>query len=90
MKAMLAYLEAARYKVQCSLDELNNRPRMTHPLAKHIEVHRDKQGLNFSVLKVSLVEEEEVWRSLDYLSFIMEVCLCFLMNSVSSKNTRKE
>ncbi|XP_047499176.1 uncharacterized protein LOC125045783 isoform X1 [Penaeus chinensis] len=52
MKAMLAYLEAARYKVQCSLDELNNRPRMTHPLAKHIEVHRDKQGLNFSVLKV--------------------------------------
>ncbi|KAK7073301.1 hypothetical protein SK128_027063 [Halocaridina rubra] len=52
MKAMLAYLEAARYKVQCSLDELNNRPKMTHPLAKHIEVHRDKQGLTFSVLKV--------------------------------------
>lgn len=52
MKAMLAYLEAARYKVQCSLDELNNRPKMTHPLAKHIEVHRDKQGLSFSVLKV--------------------------------------
>lgn len=52
MKAMLAYLEAARYKVQCSLDEINNRPKMTHPLAKHIEVHRDKQGLTFSVLKV--------------------------------------
>ncbi|XP_071513677.1 uncharacterized protein Nost isoform X3 [Panulirus ornatus] len=52
MKAMLAYLEAARYKVQSSLDELNNRPKMTHPLAKHIEVHRDKQGLTFSILKV--------------------------------------
>ncbi|KAK8740521.1 hypothetical protein OTU49_002952 [Cherax quadricarinatus] len=52
MKAMLAYLEAARYKVQSSLDELSNRPKMTHPLAKHIEVHRDKQGLAFSILKV--------------------------------------
>ncbi|KAK4296966.1 hypothetical protein Pmani_030570 [Petrolisthes manimaculis] len=52
MKAMLAYLEAARYKVQSSLDELSNRPKLTHPLAKHIEVHRDKQGLTCSVLKV--------------------------------------
>ncbi|XP_042220680.1 nostrin-like isoform X1 [Homarus americanus] len=52
MKAMLAYLEAARYKVQSSLDELSNKPKMTHPLAKHIEVHRDKQGLTFSILKV--------------------------------------
>lgn len=53
MKAMLAYLEAARYKVQSSLDELSNKPKMTHPLAKHIEVHRDKQGLTFSILKVN-------------------------------------
>ncbi|XP_050734362.1 uncharacterized protein LOC127007409 isoform X3 [Eriocheir sinensis] len=52
MKAMLAYLEAARYKIQCSLDDLNNRPKTVHPLAKHIEVHRDKQGLTCSVLKV--------------------------------------
>ena len=52
MKAMLAYLEAARYKVQASLDEINNRPKMAHPLAKHIEVHRDKQGVPISILKV--------------------------------------
>lgn len=56
MKAMLAYLEAARYKIQCSLDELNNRPKTVHPLAKHIEVHRDKQGLTCSVLKVKLLQ----------------------------------
>ncbi|XP_063872604.1 uncharacterized protein LOC135107005 isoform X3 [Scylla paramamosain] len=52
MKAMLAYLEAARYKIQCSIDELSNRPKTVHPLAKHIEVHRDKQGYTCSVLKV--------------------------------------
>lgn len=52
MKAMLAYLEAARYKIQCSIDELGNRPKTVHPLAKHIEVHRDKQGYTCSVLKV--------------------------------------
>ena len=52
MKAMLAYLEAARYKVQASLDEINNKPRTSHPLARHIEVHRDKQGVPISILKV--------------------------------------
>lgn len=52
MKAMLAFLEAARYKTQASLDEVNDRPREAHPLAQHIQTHRDKQGLPVSVLKV--------------------------------------
>lgn len=56
MKAMLAYLEAARFKVQSSLDELLNRPKTTHPLAKHIEVSRDKTGAPVSILKVRSIQ----------------------------------
>ncbi|RXG72824.1 Nostrin [Armadillidium vulgare] len=52
MKAMLAYLEASRYKVQTTLNDINCRPKVSHPLAKHIETHRDKQGLPISILKV--------------------------------------
>lgn len=49
---MLTYLEGARYKVQNALAEIDNRQRITHPLAAHITITRDKSGLQQSVLKV--------------------------------------
>ncbi|XP_063229853.1 nostrin isoform X1 [Bacillus rossius redtenbacheri] len=52
MRSMLTYLEAARYKVQSALAELDGRARGSHPLASHIQVTRDRQGLQQSVLKV--------------------------------------
>nr|CAD7567405.1 unnamed protein product [Timema californicum] len=52
MRSMLTYLEAARYKVQSALAELDGRSRGSHPLASHIQVTRDRQGLQQSVLKV--------------------------------------
>lgn len=52
MKSMLIYLEAARYKVQSALSELDGRTKPSHPLASHIQVTRDRQGLQQSILKV--------------------------------------
>ncbi|KAK6622150.1 hypothetical protein RUM44_001957 [Polyplax serrata] len=52
MKSMLIYLEAARYKVQSALIELDGRPKQPHPLASHIHMTRDRQGLQQSVLRV--------------------------------------
>uniref|UniRef100_A0A6P7GED8 Uncharacterized protein LOC114336326 n=1 Tax=Diabrotica virgifera virgifera TaxID=50390 RepID=A0A6P7GED8_DIAVI len=52
MKSMLTYLEAAKHKVQNALSELDSRPRISHPLASHITITRDKSGLQQSVLKV--------------------------------------
>ncbi|GLH02880.1 Drebrin-like protein [Gryllus bimaculatus] len=52
MRSMLTYLEAARYKVHSALAEIDGRARGSHPLAPHIQVTRDKQGLQQSVLKV--------------------------------------
>lgn len=49
---MLTYLEAARYKVQSALAELEGGPPVSHPLAGHIHVTRDRQGYQQSVLKV--------------------------------------
>ena len=57
MKAMLAYLEASRYKVQSSLDEVNDQPRTMHPLAKHIDSRKDKLGYSSSILKARLLFE---------------------------------
>ncbi|XP_045470377.1 uncharacterized protein LOC123677730 isoform X2 [Harmonia axyridis] len=51
-KSMLIYFEAARYKVQTVLADLDENPRTGHPLAAHITVTRDKSGLQQSVLKV--------------------------------------
>lgn len=48
----MTYLEAARYKVHSTLAELNGDRRGSHPLASHIQVTRDRQGLQQSVLKV--------------------------------------
>ncbi|XP_058795300.1 uncharacterized protein LOC131666527 isoform X2 [Phymastichus coffea] len=52
MRSMLTYLEAARYKVSGALSELEGGKKSKHPLAEHILVSRDKQGLQQSVLKV--------------------------------------
>ncbi|XP_012257873.2 uncharacterized protein LOC105687086 isoform X2 [Athalia rosae] len=52
MRSMLTYLEAARYKVGGALSEIEGGKRGKHPLAQHILVSRDRQGLQQSVLKV--------------------------------------
>ncbi|XP_013184945.1 nostrin isoform X1 [Amyelois transitella] len=52
VRSMLTYLEAVRYKITSSLNDLDSRPPVKHPLATHIQVVRDKQGLQQSVLKV--------------------------------------
>lgn len=52
MRSMLTYLEAAKYKVGGALAEIEGGKRGTHPLAEHILVSRDKQGLQQSVLKI--------------------------------------
>ncbi|XP_050360415.1 nostrin isoform X1 [Nymphalis io] len=52
MRSMLTYLEAVRHKITSSLSELDNRPPCQHPLATHIQVVRDKQGLQQSILKI--------------------------------------
>lgn len=51
---MLTYLEGARYKLQSALLELDHKPRGSHPLAPHIQITRDRTGLQQSVLKVPL------------------------------------
>ena len=52
MRSMLTYLEAARYKVHGTLSELDGQSRASHPLAPHIQVTRDRQGFQQSILKV--------------------------------------
>ncbi|CAH0388627.1 unnamed protein product [Bemisia tabaci] len=52
MRSMLTYLDASRYKLASSLAELEGRPKLSHPLAAHISVTRDRQGLQQSILKV--------------------------------------
>lgn len=52
MRSMLTYLEAVRYKITATLNELDNRPPIQHPLSTHIQILRDKQGLQQSILKV--------------------------------------
>ncbi|CAH2035433.1 unnamed protein product, partial [Iphiclides podalirius] len=52
MRSMLTYLEAVRYKISASLSELDSRSPVQHPLATHIQIIRDKQGLQQSILKV--------------------------------------
>ncbi|XP_037076232.1 LOW QUALITY PROTEIN: nostrin-like [Pollicipes pollicipes] len=52
MRAMLAYLEASRYKIQVALAEVEGQTRPQHPLSKHIQHHKDRQGMTQSVLKV--------------------------------------
>lgn len=51
---MLTYLEGARFKLQSALLELDHKPRGSHPLAAHIQITRDRTGLQQSVLKVPL------------------------------------
>lgn len=51
---MLTYLEGTRYKIQSTLLELDHKQRGTHPLAPHIQLTRDRNGLQQSILKVPL------------------------------------
>lgn len=51
---MLTYLEGARFKLQSALLELDHKPRGCHPLAPHIQITRDRTGLQQSILKVPL------------------------------------
>lgn len=51
---MLTYLEGARYKLQSALLELDHKPRGSHPLAPHVQITRDRTGLQQSILKVPL------------------------------------
>ncbi|XP_037977941.2 nostrin [Plutella xylostella] len=52
IRSMLTYLEAIRCKITTTLNELDNRPPVKHPLSSHIQIIRDKQGLQHSILKV--------------------------------------
>ncbi|XP_063702533.1 uncharacterized protein LOC134832443 [Culicoides brevitarsis] len=54
IRSMLTYLEGARYKLQSALMELDHRPRGSHPLAQHIQITRDRNGLQQSILKVPI------------------------------------
>ncbi|KAJ2954494.1 hypothetical protein O0L34_g2773 [Tuta absoluta] len=62
MRSMLTYLEAVRFKITSSLNELDNRATPQHPLSTHIQIIRDKQGLQQSILKVP------PWLQADYQS----------------------
>lgn len=54
IRSMLTYLEGARFKLQSALLELDHKPRGSHPLAPHIQITRDRTGLQQSILKVPL------------------------------------
>lgn len=54
IRSMLTYLEGARFKLHSALLELDHKPRTTHPLAQHIQITRDRTGLQQSILKVPL------------------------------------
>ncbi|XP_067639286.1 nostrin isoform X2 [Eurosta solidaginis] len=54
IRSMLTYLEGARFKLHSALLELDHKPRSSHPLAQHIQVTRDRTGLQQSILKVPL------------------------------------
>ena len=53
---MLAYLEASRYKVQAALAETEGQSRPQHPLSRHIQHHKDRQGMVQSVLRVRITQ----------------------------------
>ncbi|XP_031629181.1 uncharacterized protein LOC116344673 [Contarinia nasturtii] len=54
IRSMLTYLEGARFKLQSALLELDHKPRGSHPLGPHIQITRDRTGLQQSILKVPL------------------------------------
>ncbi|KAG7214179.1 hypothetical protein KM043_001525 [Ampulex compressa] len=74
MRSMLMYLEAAKYKVGGTLAEVEGSKRTKHPLAEHILVSRDKQGLQQSVLKIPSWAKNESFEIQDGQEDI-EVCL---------------
>ncbi|KAF0297099.1 Nostrin [Amphibalanus amphitrite] len=52
LRSTLAYLEASRFKVQAALAETEGQPRPQHPLSRHIQQLKDRQGMVQSVLRV--------------------------------------
>lgn len=51
-QSMITYLEGAHFKLQSVLLELDHKPRVNHPLAAHIQITRDRSGVQQSILKV--------------------------------------
>lgn len=51
-QSMITYLEGTHYKLQSVLLELDRKPRGNHPLATHMQITRDRSGIQQSVLKV--------------------------------------
>ncbi|CAM1326667.1 NOSTRIN (predicted) [Pycnogonum litorale] len=51
MKAMLRFFEASRYKIGCSLCELEGRTKPTSALSRYMLRHKDKMGMVHSVLR---------------------------------------
>lgn len=72
MRSMLTYLEAARYKVQNALADIEGQTKISHPLASHIQMTRDRQGLQQSILKVCILK---------ILIVVIEICKIFVMLS---------
>lgn len=54
LRSMLAFLEMSRVKLHNAANELepNRYRKVDHPLFKYLEVHKDKQGMMQSVLKL--------------------------------------
>ncbi|XP_057318122.1 uncharacterized protein LOC130663075 [Microplitis mediator] len=75
MRSMLTYLEAARYKVAGALVEVEGGKRGKHPLAEHILVSRDKQGLQQSVLKMPAWAKNEVFQFPEVEDLVDEIHL---------------
>ncbi|KAK2702830.1 nostrin-like [Artemia franciscana] len=52
LRSMLAFLEATKVKVSNAVADIENKPKTESPFVKYLEVHKDKQGLIQSVLKL--------------------------------------
>ncbi|KAG1664365.1 Nostrin [Nymphon striatum] len=51
MKSMIRFFEAARYKITCSLCELENKPKPSHVLSRYLYQNKDRQGFTHSILR---------------------------------------
>lgn len=51
-QSIITYLEGAHLKMQSVLQEIDRKPRTNHPLAAHLQITRDRSGIQQSVLKV--------------------------------------
>ncbi|GAB6030560.1 hypothetical protein CHUAL_007426 [Chamberlinius hualienensis] len=65
MRSMLAYFEATRFKIMCCLADIEGHTRPLHPLSRHMEQHKDKQGQVQTILKVPSWVRGERWNSVN-------------------------